>query len=150
GAGSSAIRAVARAASLHGLRQPLEHEHRRVPVDACIRDALAVHEWPATNEVLTSRNEVALDHHAADARLTRFELPGDRVEHGWLILIALAAVAVTRVDHDAGIEAGGRDRFARGSDARRVVVRRFSSAKDDVTVRISSRRCNGAAPLLGD
>src|SRR5690606_16498843 len=63
----------------HGLREPLEHLDRLVPADAAVGDALAVRQRTAA-EILAAGDEVALDHHADDPRLARFDLRGDGVD----------------------------------------------------------------------
>src|SRR6185295_7080473 len=94
------------ASTLHGGGQPLQQPHRGRPVHASVGDALAVDERLTGNEILSPADEVALDHHAADAPVARFDLLRDSVDDGGLILRQLAAVAVAGIDHHARREAG--------------------------------------------
>src|SRR6185312_14733261 len=90
--GPSGADSLPRAPSLDGARQTLQQPHRGRPVHAPVGDALAVDERLTGNEVLSSADEVTLDHHAADAPVAGFDLLRDAFDDRGLILRSLAAV----------------------------------------------------------
>jgi hypothetical protein len=51
------------------------------PIDAGIGDALSIDQWFAWHEFLRSRDQIALDHDAEDAAVSRGNLCGDIAAH---------------------------------------------------------------------
>ena len=78
-----------------GVGQLFEHFHRRVPVDAGVRDADAFLErrWPRRRHLLVAFGQVGLDHHAHDARLPFPNLFADDLSDLGLIPVILVGVA---------------------------------------------------------
>src|SRR5689334_17641352 len=68
-------------APLDGFGKPVEHRDGGRPVDAGIGDALPVAQGLAGDLILPPRDEMTLDHDAADAPIPGFELAGDGVDH---------------------------------------------------------------------
>src|SRR5262245_17435355 len=65
---------------LYGLGKPLEYADRGRPVDAGVRDALAVAQGLAGGLILPAGDQMALHHDAADAPVARLDLLGQRVD----------------------------------------------------------------------
>src|SRR5262249_44662293 len=146
--GPSAVCAAARA---HTLGQLVENGHRRIPTQACVGDALAIHEMVAIDEVLTAVDEEALHHDAEDASLALGELGGDLTDHERLAAMVLLAVAVAGVDHQPGRNSGVTEGGERLLHAHGVVVRATGPAEQDhVAVGIAARRHDAGQALLGD
>src|SRR6185312_16248142 len=138
-----------RHAASHRLGEAVEDTDRAHPVETSVRDALAIHERSTRDEVLPAADEIALDHHAADAPLARLDLSGERLDDGRLLLRPFAAVAVARIDHQPGRDPGGYHLTASGLDACRIVIGSAAAAQNDVAVRIARGGGNSAAPLFG-
>src|SRR5690242_17002254 len=59
-------------APLDGFRKPVEHGYGRLPVDAGVGDALTVAQGLAGHLILPAGDQMAFDHHAADALFPSF------------------------------------------------------------------------------
>ena len=115
-----------------------------VPIDAAIGDALSIDEWLAWYEFLRSRDQIALDHDAEDAAVSRGNLCGDIAAHEALTSVVLVAVGVAAVDHDARGDAGTLHERCSFGNARCDVVHRIAAAaEDDVAIWVTCRHENG-------
>src|SRR6266545_3223822 len=119
GAGPSAREPAARA---HRVGQAAERRHRRVPTEAPVGDAPAVHEGVATAHVLAALDQEALHHDTEDRGIALGDLLADVLGHARLPPPVLLAVAVARVDHEPRREPGVAQGLRHFLDARRAVV----------------------------
>ncbi len=100
--------------------------------------------WPKLSalpgtQVLSSLDQVRLDHHADQAVLALRDLLADVDADLALAAVVLAAVGVRAVDHQALRQPRAGELAAGGLDARRVVVRLRAAAQDDVAVVVAAR-----------
>src|SRR5207247_2005917 len=99
--------------------------------------------------ILAARRDVALDHDADDTPLAVRKLRRDLADDGRLILRALQAVRVTRIDHEARGQPCLLQQLASRGDVLSAVVRRLAAAQDHVPVRIAGRGGYGCLTFLG-
>src|SRR5205085_9709530 len=85
----------------HGVGEFLQQRHRFFPADASIRDALAVDEFLAWQEILTSTFQMAFDQDTNDPTVTAGNLSGDIPPHFDLAEVVFLAIRVTQIDHDS-------------------------------------------------
>jgi iron complex outermembrane receptor protein len=135
--GAGRLRVLAQAALAYRGGQALEHVEARFPVDAAVRDRLAVAQFLARDQVLAAADQVRFHHHADDAVVAVRDLLRDVGAHRDLVFRLLAAVGVRRVDHQAARQAVGAQRLAGFFDAGGVVVRRLAAAQDDMAVLVA-------------
>src|ERR1700721_3900664 len=112
-----------------------------VPIDAAIGDALSIDEWLAWYEFLRSRDQIALDHDAEDAAVSRGNLCGDIAAHEALTSVVLVAVGVAAVDHDMRRDPGFLHLLGGLRPRGCVVIRRLTAAaQDEMRVWITPRK----------
>src|SRR5204863_1022095 len=83
--------------------------------------------------------QVAFDHDAEDAILSGGDLRTDVARDVDLPFVPALAVRMRAVDHELRRETRRSELPARRSDARRVVVRGFPAAQDDVAILVAGR-----------
>ncbi len=120
-----------------------------VESETSIRDALSIREWSGSH-VLSTCNQVTLEHQRANSGLRSRELTDDIVHHGDLPLRIFFAVAVAAVDHQDFGESRAIEQTERvPHGARPEVGSRFSPASQhQVGVGISSSFQNRGPPFL--
>lgn len=122
-----------RPALAHARRKTLEHRHRRLPADASVRDthALLQRRRPFCRHLLRALVDVALDHHAHDARVAGCDLRAHGRGDLGLVAMVLQRVAMTAVDHDGLALLLGAQSVARAPHARGVEIRPRRPAPQD-------------------
>src|SRR5690606_843669 len=124
---------------------------RRREIDARVGDTLTVHELRARLLLLTTGDQVALDHHAEDVSRARANLLAHVREHRRLVLVVLAGVVVAAVDEHARLHAGARQRARRRFYVGAPVVRAAAaSAQHEVRVRVARGADHADAPVAVD
>jgi len=72
-------------AFLDSLRESFEHFLRSIPVNAAICDALTINQGLTSHQVLSTTDEVALNHHPQDTGITCLKLAGNVIADSWLV-----------------------------------------------------------------
>src|SRR5690606_11898652 len=80
-----------RATTAHRLGQPLQYRDRSLPAQAAVGDALAIDQRAPVHRILAATDQVAFHHDADDPPLAAFQLRGDVLDHGRLVVRVLAA-----------------------------------------------------------
>src|ERR1051326_3800627 len=134
----------------HRICDFLQEWYGFLPPDASIRDALAVDEFFAWEQVLAPPFQVTFDHHADDSLITSGNLFGDILSDFDLAQVVLLTVGVAQINHHSLGETCGGQFFACDVHAGSIIIGLFSATQNDVAVLISQCRYDGGMPCLGD
>ena len=103
----------------------------------------------AFHDVLTALVQMAFDHQASNALVTRCDLCGHVSGHIDLAAVLLAAVGVRQVHHDLRAQAAFLQQLACSLHMGGVVIGRLATAQDDVAVLVATGLEDGALAHLG-
>src|SRR6185436_12277292 len=119
--------------------QALQHGLGTREIDASIGNALTISQpCQPFAQNLPAGDQMALDHHAEHVLPVVGDLFRNGRADGDLVLVLLAAVAVTAVDQDAAGQPGACRALAGSGDALRVVIGSAHTATQrDMTVRVT-------------
>lgn len=137
------------ASGTHSLGQFCEQKPSFVPADAGIGDALAVDQLAAGNEFLRARDQIAFEHHADDAAISRGDLARDIAADSRLAGMVFTTVGVAAIDHDARGETGFFEQRGGFVDGGRVVVHGLAAAaQNDVAILIAGGEEDGGLAVF--
>ena len=94
-------RSVGRASGANGGGEFAKNAERVVPTEAGVGDALSVDERLVGNQLLSTCDEIALDHDSHDATISARDLGGDILRDLDLTLEIFVAVGMAAIDHHA-------------------------------------------------
>src|SRR5262249_47272333 len=94
--------------------------------------------------------QMALDHHAENARIATGDLSRDVARDIDLPFVPLPAVGVRAVDHEPRGETRDGELAAGRLDASRIVIGRLSAAQDDVAILVAGGVHDRGMSALGD